>query len=321
MAEERITLLLKHKTLLSPMAGVSSFPFRMLNRGFGCRFCFLEMINCRTLSYSNRKTQEMMRTSEKDRPLGVQILGRKEQFILRAVEKLQDYRMDILDFNAACPQKKITGRGEGAALLKTPKTLNSLLKLIVKNSNCPVTVKIRLGWNDFSHARDIALYAQDAGIGALFIHGRTREQGYSGKVNYEAITAVKKSLDIPVIASGDILNAESARKMIDETGCDAVTVARGALGNPWIFKEIEEFLRTGRILKRPAIKEIAKTMKLHFELCLDFYGEKRGVVNFRKFFIWYTRHFRGVKPLRTKVARINTKEETSRLINDFYINS
>ncbi|MDP8229874.1 MAG: tRNA dihydrouridine synthase DusB [Candidatus Gorgyraea atricola] len=311
--------LLTDKVFLSPMAGISSLPFRMLNRGFGCGFCFLEMINCRSLSYSSRKTQEMMKTSKEDKPLGVQILGAKKEFILKALEKLQDYQMDILDFNAACPQKKITSRGEGAALLKTPKTLNKLLKLIVKNSDRPVTAKIRLGWNDFSHARDIALYAQDAGIHALFVHGRTKEQGYSGKVNYKAIRMIKKAVDIPIVGSGDILSAELAKRMLDETGCDAITVARGALGNPWIFKEIKEFLKTGKILKRPSIKDIAKTMKLHLDLGCDFYGERRGVVNFRKFFIWYTRYFKGTKPLRNKVTRINTMLETARLVDDFLL--
>ncbi|MBU1853152.1 MAG: tRNA-dihydrouridine synthase family protein, partial [Candidatus Omnitrophica bacterium] len=232
-----------YKIFLSPMAGISSFPFRMLNRKFGCRFCFVEMINCRSLSYSSRKTLEMMRTSKEDKPLGVQILGSDKEYILRSLEKLQDYKMDMLDFNAACPHKKITKRGEGAALLKTPRVLSKLLKLIVANSNCPVTAKIRIGWNSFSYAKDIALYAQDAGISALFVHGRTREQGYSGKVDYETIRMLKKSLDIPLIASGDIFNAALAKKMLDETGCDAITVARGALGNPWIFREIEEFLK------------------------------------------------------------------------------
>ena len=265
------------------------------------------------------KTHEMMRTSKKDKPLGVQILGAKKEFILRALEKLRDYQMDVLDFNAACPQKKITSRGEGAALLKTPKTLNKLLKVIVKNSDRPVTAKIRLGWDDISHARDIALHAQDAGINALFVHGRTREQGYSGKVNYEAIRIIKKAVDIPVVGSGDILNAELARKMLDETGCDAIIVARGALGNPWIFREIEEFLKTGKILKRPSAKETAKIMKLHLGLCCDFYGERRGVVNFRKFFIWYTRCFKGTKPLRNKTARVSTILETTRLVDDFLL--
>ncbi|MFC1621308.1 tRNA dihydrouridine synthase DusB [Candidatus Omnitrophota bacterium] len=309
--------LLVDKIFLSPMAGISSLPFRMLNREFGCEFCFLEMINCRSLSGSSRKTQEMMNTSEKDKPLGVQILGEKKEFILRALEKLRDYRMDVLDFNAACPQKKITSRGEGAALLKTPKKLNKLLKLIVKNSDRPVTAKIRLGWNDFSHARDIALYAQDAGIRALFVHGRTREQGYSGKVNYKAISMIKKALCIPVVGSGDILNAEMAKKMLDETGCDTITVARGALGNPWIFKEIKEFLKTGNILKRPSMKEVTNIMKFHLDLCCNFYGEKRGVIGFRKFFIWYTRYFKGVKPLRNKAAHVKTLLETTGLIDDF----
>ncbi len=194
------TLKLKSNLILAPMAGVSDLPFRLLNRSFGCELGFIEMINVRSLSYKMRKTKKMLSTNVEDRPLGVQIIGCEEEFILRGLDVLGSFEYDILDFNAACPVKKVARRGEGAALLKDPKKLHKLLKLIVNNSKKPVTVKIRTGWDKNSiNAKEAALASQEAGVSALFIHGRNREQGYSGQVDYDAIKTAKKALDIPVI--------------------------------------------------------------------------------------------------------------------------
>ena len=308
---------LNTQVILPPLAGISSYPFRVLNRKFGCKFSFLEMINCHSLAYSSNKTREMMMFTKEELPLGIQLLVEDEKFLLKALEKIQDLPFSIVDLNAACPQKKIVSRGEGACLLKTPKKLKRLLKLMVKNCNKPISLKMRLGWDDDSNACDIALSGQDAGIKAIFIHGRTKTQGFGGTVNYEAIARIKKKLTIPVIASGDILNAELAKKMFDETGCDAVTVARGALGNPWIFREIKEYIEKGKVLERPCVKDIIKTMKSHLKLLSDFYGPRRGLSHFKKFFIWYTRSFEGVKLLRGKIASINTIEEAIDLMSKF----
>lgn len=310
-------LKLKNPVILPPLAGISSYPFRVLNRKFGCEFCFLEMINCRSLSYLNTKTLKMMESSKDDHPLGIQLLGADKGFILKSLEKLQGHGFDLVDFNAACPQKKITSRGEGAALLKNPEKLAGLLRLIVKDCNGPVSAKMRLGWDSASKACDIALSVQDAGVDAIFVHGRTQAQGYSGPVDYKAIAKIKKSLRIPVVASGDILSAGLAKKMFDETGCDAITVARGALGNPWIFAEIKEYLKNGGILPRPAPKEIAGTMKLHLRLCCDFYGEGRGVAHFKKFFIWYTRWFKDIRLMRNEVSNAYAIDDMTALIRKF----
>lgn len=304
------TLKLNSSLILSPMAGVSDLPFRLINRKFGCELAFNEMINARSLSYKSKKTKFMLSTSSQDRPLGIQLLGCEPDFIQRALDILKEYEFDLLDFNAACPAKKVTRRGEGAALLKDPKKLNKLLKILVKNSKTPVTAKIRLGWDKNSiNAKEAALYAQDAGINGLFIHGRTKQQDYSGKVDYKTIKTVKDALEIPVIASGDLFSAQLAKKMFDETGCDGLAIARGALGNPWIFKEIQEFLVTGKIIPRPETGEIIKILLLHLDLCIDFYGERIGVVIFRKFISWYTKGFRKIRPLREKISRTKTKEE------------
>src|SRR3989338_11498556 len=308
-------LRLKSNLILAPMAGVTDLPFRMLNRKFGCELAFAEMINCRSVGHKSKRSLQMLSTGLKDKPLGVQILGCEEQFILKALDVLRNHRFDILDFNAACPAKKVVRRGEGAALLKEPKKLQRLLKLVVKNSPVPVTVKIRSGWDkDSVNAKEAALFAQDAGISALFIHGRTKLQGYSGNVDYQIIRKVKEALVIPVIASGDIFTPELTKKMFDETGCDGVTIARGALGNPWIFKEANEFLKRGRVPARPGINVVADTMIEHLNSCVDFYGERNGVVIFRKFFGWYSKGFRKVRPLREKSSRAKTAEDMLNII-------
>jgi tRNA-dihydrouridine synthase B len=306
---------LESRFILAPMAGVSDLPFRLLNRRFSCELAFVEMINCRSLGYKSRKTREMLRTTAQDKPLGVQILGQEPAYIQRALDILKDYEFDLLDFNAACPEKKVVKRGEGASLLKDPKKLNLLLKIIVQNVKVPVTVKIRSGWDkDALNLKDIALYAQDAGIKALFIHGRTKLQQYSGSVDYEAIKQVKKALKIPVIASGDIFSSALAKKMFDETGCDGVLVARGALGNPWIFRELEEFFKNGKTNDPPSREEIIKTMIEHLNLCVDWHGPKNGVVIFRKFFSWYTKGLRKIRYLRNQSNTVKTRDEMAKII-------
>src|SRR3989338_2732416 len=300
-------LRLKSNLILAPMAGVTDLPFRMLNRKFGCELAFAEMINCRSVGHKSKRSLQMLSTGLKDKPLGVQLLGCEEEFILKALDVLKNYKFDILDFNAACPAKKVVRRGEGAALLRGPKKLQKLLKLVVKNSKVPVTVKVRSGWDkDSVNAKEVALYAQDAGISGLFIHGRTKSQGYSGGVDYGVIRDVKEALDIPVIASGDIFNRELIKKMLNETGCDGVAVARGALGNPWIFRSASG---------KPAKNEVVRIMIKHFNSCVDFYGERNGVVIFRKFFCWYTKCFYGIRPLREKSSRVKNSEDMLSIIH------
>lgn len=261
----------------------------------------------------------MLASLPKDKPLGMQILGCEEQYILRALEVLRGYEFDLLDFNAACPSKKVVRRGEGSGLLKEPKKLKKILKLVVKNSWLPVTVKIRLGWDkDSVNAKDIALLAQDCGVNALFIHGRTKTQGYSGQVDYNMIREVKKVLDIPLIASGDIFSGLLAKKMLDETGCDGLAVARGSLGNPWIFKEIKEYLKSGKIINRPKEENIAKVLREHLDSSLDFYGERNGIVIFRKFYIWYTKGLCKVRRLRERSSRASTRPEVESIIQETF---
>jgi tRNA-dihydrouridine synthase B len=309
-------LKLKSDLILAPMAGISDLPFRMLNRGFGAELAFVEMINCRSISHKSKRTENMLSPGPKEKPLGVQILGCEEKFILKALDVLSKYKFDLIDFNAACPAKKVVRRGEGASLLKEPKRINSLLKLIVKNSKLPVTAKIRIGWDkDSINSREVALYAQDAGIKALFVHGRTKAQGYSGGVDYKAISLAKKAIDIPLIASGDILSAQLAKRMYDETGADGLAIARGSLGNPWIFKEITEYLKKDKVILKPSVEKVIKVMLEHLDASVAFYGERNGVIIFRKFFGWYTKGIRSIRPLREKSSRVKTKEEMAGIIS------
>lgn len=310
-------LKLKSNLILAPMSGISDLPFRMLNRKFGCELAFSEMINCRSLGYKSKKTAQMLATCKKDRPLGLQLLGHDPKFIMRAVDILNKSKcaFDVLDFNAACPAKKVVRRGEGASLLKEPGKLQELLKLLVKNSRVPVTVKIRAGWDEDSvNAREVALSAEDAGVSAIFIHGRTKLQEYSGSVDYGIIRNVKKSVGVPVIASGDIFSGQLAKKMFEETGCDGLAVARGALGNPWIFKAIKDFLKNGKVCARSDKNEIIAVMLGHLNEYVGFYGEKIGVIKFRKFFAWYTKGLRKIRPLREKSSQAKTVNEMSEII-------
>ncbi len=292
------------------MAGISDLPFRMINRSFGCEFAFSEMISAQSLAHNSKKTMRMISTEEGDKPIGVQLLGNDPDVLRAAMEAVEKYHFDVLDFNAACPVNKVTSRGEGAGLLREPRKLLELLRGMVSRSKVPVTLKIRAGWDENSvNAREAALYAQDAGVAAVTIHGRTRMQGYRGTVDYAVIREVKKALSIPVIGSGDALSPQAIKMMFDETGCDGVAIARGSLGNPWIFRQTSEFLEHNTTPQRPGMEELVETMISHLVLCCNFYGKRVGNMIFRKFFLWYTRGIPGVKPLRQRALRSETDEE------------
>ncbi|MFH1363360.1 MAG: tRNA dihydrouridine synthase DusB [Candidatus Omnitrophota bacterium] len=305
------------RVILAPLSGISSLPFRKLNRKFGCKFAYLEMVGARSINYLSRRTKQMIAVDPGDRPLGVQLLGKDPDYLSKALEKFKDFACDLIDFNAACPQKKVTRQGQGAALLKDPVKLAKLLSVMVKESPLPVTVKLRLGWDSSQGIVDLAKRVEDSGVSAVCLHGRTKMQGYSGSVDYSSIRKVKAALTIPVIASGDIWSGVLAKKMFDLTFCDAIAVARGSLGNPWIFREIDEFLDKSKISPRPDIEEVIRVMNEHLNLSIDFYGEKAGVTKFRKFFIWYTRGFLQAKPLRIKVATIVRHSQMLELIDEF----
>lgn len=302
--------------VLAPMAGISDLPFRLISRSFGCKFAFTEMISANSLVHKNKNTLKMLSTGIDDRPLGVQILGGDAEIIKRALEIISEYSFDTIDFNAACPVNKVVSKEEGAGLLRNPEKLQKIVKVIAENASVPVTVKIRSGWDEtYINAVETALRIQDAGARGLFIHGRTRMQGYRGKVDYNIIREVKESLEIPLIASGDALTPKLVKKLFDETGCDGVAVARGALGNPWIFRETAEYLENGTVPFRPDVYEIMQTMKKHLSLLVAFHGENTGVMRFRKLFSWYTKGM-AVKPLKEMAFSAATSDEMLGLIEE-----
>ncbi|MDD4879190.1 MAG: tRNA dihydrouridine synthase DusB [Candidatus Omnitrophica bacterium] len=310
-------LRLKSNLILAPMAGITDLPYRMLNRKFGAELAFTEMVNARSLSYSNVKALEMLGSAKGDRPLGIQLVGNEPEYLNRAIEKLHKYKFDILDFNAACPERKVTAKGEGAALLKDPGKLKRLLKIMVRESKWPVTVKIRAGWEKNSvNARETALVAEDAGVAAIFIHGRTRNQLYTGSVDYGVIKSVKDAVKVPVIGSGDVLSGPLAKSMFNETGCDGILIARGGLGNPWIFREIGAYLEDGTVPERPSKETVVKTITRHFNASVKCFGAKRAVPAFRKFFCWYTKGLDNVRPLRVKACAVYTKKEMLDIIKE-----
>jgi tRNA-dihydrouridine synthase B len=302
--------------VLAPMAGISDLPFRLINRSLGCEFAFTEMISADSLVHKSVNTLKMLSAAADDRPLGIQLLGNDTEVIKRALDIVSGYPFDLMDLNAACPAKKVASKGKGAGLMREPVKLQKLLHAIVDNTDMPVTVKIRSGWDETSvNAVEAGLRAQDAGVKGLFIHGRTREQGYRGNVDYNIIREVKESLEIPVIASGDALTPGLIKKMFDETGCDGVVVARGAFGNPWIFRQAAGFLKDEAVNFRPDIYEITRIMKEHLASSIEFVGEKIGILRFRKFFKWYTRGM-AVKALKARAYRAVTRDEMMRLIDE-----
>ncbi|MDD4202341.1 MAG: tRNA dihydrouridine synthase DusB [Candidatus Omnitrophica bacterium] len=303
------TLKLKYPIILAPLAGITDLPYRLFNRQFGCELAFTEMINSQSLAYRSNATFKMLEHPKEDSPLGLQLVAKDPDYLERSLDIAASYKFEIIDFNAGCPQKKVTGTGRGAALLQEPQKLCQLLKIITKKAKVPVTAKVRIGWNSSSDHVGIAKAVEDAGCDAVFIHGRTRDQFYGKGVNYDKIREMKEAISIPVIGSGDVLDHDSAKEMLEQAKVDGLLVARGSIGNPWIFKELETLFDKKKKFTRPDPSALIKTMKEHLFIHCQYHGSKRGVLSFRKFFHAYTFGFKDIRKTRRIIDKISSYEK------------
>ena len=305
-------LILRSGVMQSPMAACTDLAFRLIAREKGMEFAFLEMVSARALAMRNHWTLEMMKTRESDRPLGAQLVGCDAEFMGIAAAMIEDMGYDLVDINLGCPVPKITGGGDGAgsALLRRPEDASKIFEAVVKAvKRIPVTVKMRLGYEDESgdEAIEIARRAQDAGVCAVAVHGRTRAQKYRGSANYEAIGRVKRALSIPVIGNGDIRTSADALRLREISGCDAVMVARGALGNPWLYRNIENALKGSPEPEYiPSFEEIRATLLQHLEYELEFEGERNGNLQMRRVGCWYVEGIPGAVEFRRTFTRLPT---------------
>lgn len=301
---------LDNKVFLSPMAGVTDLPFRLICKEQDCGLLYTEMINAKALCYDDENTKKMLKMEDDEHPVAVQIFGSDPDFMGRATQIMNGYSNEILDINMGCPAPKVVKNGDGSALMKNPKLAEEVLKAVVKNSEKPVTLKIRKGWDDNSiNAVEIAKIAEASGISALAIHGRTREQYYSGKADWNIIREIKENISIPVIGNGDVFEVEDAIKMLDQTGCDAIMIGRGAQGNPWIFKRINHYMKTGEILPEPGVQEKITTALKHLSLAIEEHGEYVAVREMRKHIAWYLKGLKGSARLRDEINKIESYEE------------
>ena len=314
------SLLLKSDIIQSPMAGCTDLAYRLLSRSYGMEFCFLEMVSAESLVRSNRGAGELMKTIPEDKPLGAQIVGCRPEAMGEAAKIIERLGYDLLDINFGCPVPKIAGQGAGSALLNRPTEARAIFNATVKAvKKIPVTVKMRLGLTDGSgrEATAIARIAEECGVSAITVHGRTRAQGYSGSADYEAIRVVKEAVRIPVIGNGDVISGADAERMIKIAGVDGIMIGRGGLGNPWIFKNLESVLRGNGELPPPSFAERKEALLKHFELELVHREEKMAVLHMRRIACWYFKNIPGVNDFRTAVNVCKGAMEMRKLIENF----
>lgn len=301
---------LDNEVFLAPMAGVTDLPFRLICKEHGCGLLYTEMINAKALCFDDEKTKKMLNINDEEFPVAVQIFGSECEYMARAAEILNDYPNEILDINMGCPAPKVVKNGDGSALMKNPELARKVLEAVVGKSKKPVSLKIRKGWDeDNINALEIAKIAEDCGISAITIHGRTREQYYSGKADWDIIKAVKEELKIPVIGNGDVASVEDAIKIRQHTKCDAIMIGRGAQGNPWIFERINHYIKTGEILSEPTKEEKIDVAIKHIELAVKEDGEYVAVREMRKHIGWYLKGMKHSAKFRDEINRMESVEE------------
>lgn len=306
---------ISNNIFLAPMAGITDMAFRHICREQGAGLIYTEMASSKAIHYGSEKTENIYEVNEEERPIGIQIFGHEPNIMAETAEKVSKVA-DILDINMGCPANKIVKNGEGSALMKDLKLAREIIEAVVKVSKAPVTVKFRKGWDDSSvNAVELACIAEEAGASLITVHGRTREQMYSGYADLDIIRRVKESVKIPVIGNGDIFDADSAKRMFEITGCDGIMVARGATGNPWIFREIIEFLDNGVLLDRPDTNEKIKMALYHLDLVVKLKGEYVGIREMRKHIAWYLKGVKGGARLKEAINTATSLEKVKEILN------
>ncbi len=311
------TVELENPYILAPMAGVTDLPFRLLCKEQGAGLLCMEMVSAKAIQYNNKNTKALLEIHPEELPVSLQLFGSDPDVISEMAKRIEELPFAILDINMGCPVPKIVKNGEGSALMNNPKLVHEIVEKTAKAIKKPVTVKIRKGFDDTCvNAVEIAKIIEDAGGKAVAIHGRTREQYYSGKADWEIIRQVKEAVSIPVIGNGDVVSGESAIAIQKVTGCDGVMIGRGAQGNPWIFSELLEYERTGKIPSRPGVEEIKKMMLRHAQLQMKYKGEYLGMREMRKHVSWYTSGLPHSAKLRDEINRVESYIELEELLNE-----
>lgn len=309
---------LESNILLAPMAGVTDKAFRMIVKPFGPALMYTEMVSGKGLFYKSKKTADLLTADESEKPVAVQIFGHDADIMAEIANSALEYGAAVIDINMGCPAPKIVNNGDGCALMKSPETAAKVISAVCRAVDVPVTVKFRAGWDDKSiNAAEFAMIAEQSGASAVTVHGRTREQFYSGTADLDIIKAVKAAVKIPVIGNGDIIGGGSAAHMLEYTGCDGIMVGRAAEGNPWIFKEISAYLKDGTVIPPPDLDERREVALKHLGLLVEFKDEHRGVLEGRKHMAWYFKGVSGGAVLRTALNKAQKYDEMCGLINEF----
>lgn len=311
---------IKNQVVLAPMAGFSNTSFRKIIKEMGCGLIYAEMVSDKAIMYKSQKTFDLLKMSEKERPIAQQIFGSdKESFVISAKEIEKRMHPDIIDINMGCPVPKVAIKAQaGSALLKNPEKIYEIVHSVVNAVSTPVTVKIRSGWDDAHiNAVEVAKVCEQAGASAITVHGRTRAQGYSGKSDWQIIKQVKQAVSIPVIGNGDILSCFDAKRMLEETGCDAVMIGRGVLGNPWLIRDCVNYLEKKELPKKVTNEEKINMMRYHFDLLKQDKNEKIALLEIRSNILYYLKNMPKSKEIKTKICMTKTETELKQVLDEY----